>query len=99
MIRGTTPTLEFSLPFDTSNIAECYATIAQNKKVIIDKSLDAMTTYGKTLKVSLTQDDTLKLKSDTISEIQLRVRTVDGDALASEIIRVNTSRILKDGVI
>lgn len=27
MIRGTTPTLEFTLPFDTSLIAEMYVTI------------------------------------------------------------------------
>lgn len=29
MIRGTTPTLEFTLPFDTSLIAEMYVTMAQ----------------------------------------------------------------------
>lgn len=32
MIRGTTPTLEFTLPFDTSLIAEMYVTIAQGEK-------------------------------------------------------------------
>lgn len=30
MIRGTTPTLESILPFDTSLITEMYITLAQN---------------------------------------------------------------------
>jgi hypothetical protein len=39
MIRGTTPTLEFTLPFDTSLIAEMYVTIAQGEKTVLEKTL------------------------------------------------------------
>ena len=39
MIRGTTPTLEFTLPFDTSLIAEMYVTIAQGEKNGVGKNL------------------------------------------------------------
>lgn len=35
MIRGTTPTLEFTLPFDTSLIAEMYVTIAQGERLLL----------------------------------------------------------------
>ena len=37
MIRGTTPTLEFTLPFEVDLIAEAYVTISQNQSVVIDK--------------------------------------------------------------
>lgn len=33
MIRGTTPTLEFTLPFDTSLIAEMYVTIGGKREL------------------------------------------------------------------
>ena len=39
MIRGTTPLLEFDIPFDTSNIAEAFVTLSQNREVILDKPL------------------------------------------------------------
>lgn len=31
MIRGTTPTLEFALPFEVDLIAEAYVTISQKR--------------------------------------------------------------------
>lgn len=37
MIRGTTPTLEFTLPFDTSLIAEMYITLTQNGTTTMEK--------------------------------------------------------------
>lgn len=39
MIRGTTPMLEFALPFDTSLIAEMYITITQNGVTMLEKNL------------------------------------------------------------
>ena len=52
MIRGTTPTLEFALPFEVDLIAEAYVTISQNQSVVIDKSLSELTCAGKTLTVA-----------------------------------------------
>ena len=101
MIRGTTPTLEFTLPFEVDLIAEAYVTISQNQSVVIDKSLSELTCAGKTLTVKLSQEDTLKLQQSEFktAEIQVRVRTKVGEALASDIIAVYVGRILKDGVI
>lgn len=48
MIRGTTPTLEFALPFEVDLIAEAYVTISQNQSVVIDKSLSELTCAGNT---------------------------------------------------
>ena len=99
MIRGTTPTLEFLLPFDTSELAEAFVTLSQNDIVIVDKALNDCKCDTKKLSVKLTQEETLRLSCDCKTDIQVRVRTKAGDALASDITRVNTDKILKDGVI
>ena len=99
MIRGTTPTLEFIIPFDASLLANAHVTLCQNGVVMIDKALEECSCNENKLSVKLTQDETLNLQCDCITEIQIRARTVEGEALASNIMRVNTERILKDGVI
>lgn len=99
MIRGTTPLLEFTLPFETSLLAEAWVTLSQNKEVVLNKKLDMCKCEGCILSVKLTQEETLLLNCDCNTEIQVRVRTLEGEALASDIIRVGTDRILKDGVI
>ena len=38
MIRGTTPTFEFTLPMLTDEIAAGYITFAQDGSVVIDKA-------------------------------------------------------------
>lgn len=99
MIRGTTPTLEFTIPFATSQLAQAYVTLSQNKVAIIDKPLTECQCDGNVLTVRLTQEETLKLRCHCATEIQIRARLQDGSAIASEIITVETGRILKDGVI
>lgn len=101
MIRGTTPTLEFTLPFDTSLIAEMYVTIAQGEKTVLEKTLSDCNCSGTSVSLILTQKDTLKLQQQPRlqAEIQIRVRTTSGEALASDIMSVYVGRILKEGVI
>lgn len=99
MIRGTTPVLGFDLPFSTDLLAEAYVTFAQLGKVVLDKPLSACSKSDTKLIVRLTQEETLKLTGNCNTEIQVRVRTTSGDALASQIIPVETCRVLKEGVI
>ena len=99
MIRGTTPTLEFIIPFDTGQLAEAFVTLSQNEAVVIDKALEECQCDANKLSVRLTQEETLKLQCDFMTEIQIRAKTLEGEAIASQIIKVNTERILKDGVI
>lgn len=99
MIRGTTPLLEFIIPFDTSQLAEAFVTLSQNGAVVVDKALTECNCDENRLSVHLTQEETLKLQCDCITEIQIRARTIAGEAVASQIIRERTDRILKDGVI
>ena len=99
IIRGTTPTLEFELPFGTDQLAEAYVTLAQREVVLVDKPLTECQCDGNKLTVKLTQEETLKLDRECNTEIQIRARLLSGDAIASAIIRESTERILKDGVI
>lgn len=98
MIRGTTPTLEFVLPFEASLLAAAYVTFVQSDSVVLDKPLSECAIDGNKMTVKLTQEDTLKLKTGLV-EVQIRARTADGDVIASDIILTGAQKILKDGVI
>lgn len=99
MIRGTTPTLTFTLPFPVNTLAEAYITFTQRKEIVLEKSLTECSQNEDCLSVTLTQEETLGLQCHCETEIQLRVKTLQGEALASDIIKTDTGRILKDGVI
>ena len=99
IIRGTTPTLEFVLPFGTDYLVEGFVTICQRGKVVIDKPLAACRCDENKLTVKLTQAETLALACNCDVEIQIRARTADGEAVASNIMRESAERILKDGAI
>lgn len=99
MIRGTTPKLEFTLPFDTDSLVEAFVTLTQDGIPIVEKTLKECERNGKCLSVRLTQEDTLKLDCKYNTEIQIRIKTIMGEALASNIFACDTGRILKDGVI
>lgn len=99
MIRGTTPTLKFVIPFDTSLLATAYITLAQNGEVVLEKEMTQCNCKERVLSVQLKQEETLMLTCDCKTEIQVRAKTLEGASLASDIFIVDTERILKDGVI
>ena len=99
MIRGTTPTLEFEFPFDIEMIDTLSIVLCQYRKIIVEKGLEDCKAEGKTLTLKLSQAETLKFREDVRTEIQVRAKTYDGTALASDIISEDTHRILKDGEI
>lgn len=100
MIRGTTPEFTFKLPFDTSKIKSLYVSFAtQGDSVIVEKTVADCTLSGKTVKAKLTQAETLKFRVDGLIQIQLRLLTTDGEAMATRIYTVGVDKILKDGVI
>ena len=102
MIKGTTPTLQFNLPIDTSTIKAAEVMVRyvdNNKEVTIVKTLDECVATGNTITAMLTQEETLQLPAPSNVEIQLRVLTVDDVALASVIFTTTVKRLLKEGVI
>ena len=99
MIRGTTPTLKFTLPFDVEQLTTAWLTFSQNNQVVINKTLSDCTYSGKVITLVLTQTDTLALDSKYRVEIQIRGKTTDGKAIASAVFTDSVDRILKDGEI
>ena len=101
MIRGTTPILHFTLPFNVSELSEYWITISQRyENIKIDKTSEDCTASGKEITLMLSQEDTLKLIPNKPAYIQIRALTDDDDyAIASNIIKCSVDDILKEGVI
>lgn len=96
MIRGTTPTHTFTLPFGSDVIASLRIIYAQDGDVKITRNT---VPEGNNATVVLTQEETLSLDCDKYVEIQIRVLTLGGEALSSDIIRVSVERCLEDEVL
>ena len=101
MVRGTTPTLTFTLPFPVSTLSSLFINISQHfENIQIEKALADCSISGNDISVVLTQEDTLKLMPDKPAYIQIRALTAEDDyAIASTIVRCSVSDILKEGVI
>lgn len=99
MRRGTTPSLDFTLPFDVDAIQTLYITFADNSgKVVLEKELADCTASEKTVTLKMSQADTLSLPAGVVN-IQIRCKTLDNIAMASKAIPITVSRLLKDGEI
>lgn len=113
MYRGTTPTITINCDIDVSEFVTMWvtfrtqqlATYAPPKQVEVTKHLgdEGVDATDKVVTVSLTQADTLLLGSlspdeDQQVEVQIRGRTEDGRAFASNIMTAPLSVILIDSV-
>ena len=96
MIRGTTPTLTFKLPFDCATIDILNISFAQYNTVVLEKELYDCDVNGNEISVTLTEDDTLKFNGGEHAEIQIRVG-IGEQRLASQIMKMAVERVLKDG--
>lgn len=99
MIRGTTPTLTFTLPFNTSIIDVLYITFSQKDQEVFTLEKSDCILSDNVITAKLTQNQTLAFNHNSLVEIQIRVLTNDGDSLASDTIRTGVEKILKDGEI
>lgn len=98
-IRGTTPSIIFTLPFNVSEIKNCEVYFGQNDELIITKAMEDCSLSENHLTVTLTQEDTLLLSDDSKLQIQLRFAFNDGSVDATTIFRCKVGEILKEGVI
>lgn len=99
MFRGTTPTIQYALPFQADTLVAAWITISQSGQVIIEKSLSDFECKDNIIRCKLSQTDTLMLKDRTQAMCQLRVKTLDGTALATKQQKLQVSPILKEGEI
>lgn len=101
MIRGTTPTLRFQIPYTTEQIQLGYVTFSRKGEVFLDLSFDdeRITVENNYIYVTFSQEDTLRFNSRTVYSVQLRILLEGNVAVASNIITIPISSILKNGVI
>lgn len=96
---GCTGENRFSLPCGEEEIAVMYITYQQDEETVLEKTKADCVFEGKTACVPLSQEDSLKFDPEAEILIQVRVRTTDGQAMKSDIMRAAADRLLKDGVI
>ena len=99
MRRLTTPTHRFTLPLAVSDCKEVLITYAQGSRRVLDKRLADMEADGNTVVLHLTQEDTAKFAAASDVDVQVRVLTLDGDALASVVMRIAVKDVLNDEVL
>ncbi len=107
MTRGTTPTHTFTLPdnLKTATLSAVYITYAQRGETVLEKTLSDVTINSGVITCTLTQADTLAfgVKNQVCNcdkvNIQVRIKTSDGTAMASDIMRIPVMDVLKDGEI
>lgn len=99
MIKGTTPTHIFTLPFDTGMIKTIQVAYAQGGVVMLTKGNADCTFDQNMVSVRLSQEDTFLFAENACVEVQVRVLTMEGEALASGIMRIRCKDILTDEVL
>lgn len=99
MRRATTPTHTFKINIDRDLIKNVQVAYAQNGNVILKKNTaDCEVEQGKIV-TKLNQQETLLFDSRSKVQIQLRMTTVDGNALSTKIYIIACGDVLSDEVL
>lgn len=99
MIQGTTPTHTFQVPVDTGIIESVRIVYAQNDVVVLTKEKDDCTFGDNRIAVKLSQEETFQFDDSFPVDIQIRLLTRGGDALASRVERVPIITVLDGAVL
>lgn len=101
IIRGTTPTIRYTFRVvDPSRIRVAYLTIKQCDNVVIERDISTMVTGENYVEWQLTQEETLRLLVGKMpTDLQMRYKTLDGKAYATNHERESVIYINKGGEI
>lgn len=98
MRRGTTPTHEYELPFETNAIKKIIITYAQRDEIVLEKKTEDCTMDGTIVSVTLTQEETLRFDSSKHVKIQVKILLFNGKVLVSNKITKAISDVLNEEV-
>ena len=84
LLRGTTPTHEFELPYPIELIEDVRVVYGQNNKAILTKTKQDCEFEDGKLSVSLIQEETFLLSPRKTVEIQLRIKLTNGKVVRTE---------------
>lgn len=92
-MQGTTPSQYFELPFPTSLLEKVSVTYRQKKKVILIKRTEDCVLQDNYVIVPLTQEDTLMFNPNYIVEVQVKVKTLNGEVMGCDEYRLAVEEI------
>lgn len=98
MIRGTTPSFTFRLPFNVDYLANAKVIFSQGETTL-EKKLDGCEASGNELTVRMTQEESFLFKCHSYIQVQLRVVTITGDALSTEVFHIKVNQSLDEEVL
>lgn len=99
MIRGTTPTHIFILPIETKIIKSLRVSYQQNNEIVFEKTENDVTLLGTSIKLKLSQEETLMLAENVPVQVQLKVLTSDEVVMASAIKNIPVKVIINEEVL
>lgn len=100
MSRGTTPSFSFNVSVPIMGTETFYITFRQHGIIILEKQdSEIIRVDSDTIKVILSQEETLLFSSLFPIEVQIRTKYLEGAAVASNIMTFYLEDILKEGVI
>lgn len=99
MIRGTTPTHIFNLPFSVNEIKSVRITYEQNGENVLEKTEAHCLFSDKAIIVKLTQEETLLFEGRRKVYVQLKALTMTGDVLSHKAKAIDVNRCLTDEVL
>lgn len=101
IIRGSTPMLEFNLPFEANTLTKLEVYFKQDGKDLLTKTLSDITidtTDAKKIYLTLTEAETLSFLEDVELYLQLRCG-VGTNRMVSEIKEIEVLKLLKGGAL
>lgn len=95
---GTTPTHTFTLPADLASMAKKVRVVyKQGDDVVLTRDVTELN--GTAVILKLAQEETLKFHYKKPIRIQLRVLTIGGDAMTSDVLCASPYECLESGVL
>lgn len=99
MIKGTTPTHIFKIPFPASLVKEAMVIYAQGDIEVFHKDTYDCEIKNNEISVMLTQEETLLFNHRMPVQVQLRVLTTKGVAMASDVKVISVHKCLNSEVL
>lgn len=99
MRQGTTPTHTFQLPVDADTLKQVKIIYVQCGKQVLAKYKKDCTSEGKTVRVTLSQEETFMFECCYPAQVLVRALTADGLAPASKPMPFTVEPIYDDEVL
>lgn len=97
--RGTTPTHQFRLPFEIDRVADLTISYGyRDDEPIIKKYLKDCAVVEDCVVLTLTQEETLAFKPNSIVKVQMKVKSEFGTVVASSPYRLKVESILDEEI-